>query len=103
MESDRRLPAEYRARLGRVADQLVDLGGTAQLRILAHEVMPIEAGARERQLGKLADAVRFAGGDDVITRFGLLQHAPHRVDVVAGESPVALRVEVAEREITGEA
>jgi len=32
----------------------------------------------------------------------LLQHHPHRLDVIASESPVALRVEIAERERVGE-
>jgi hypothetical protein len=41
----------------------------------------------------------FAGGDDVIVRFLLLQHHPHRFDVVAGKAPIAARVEVAEREL----
>ena len=41
----------------------------------------------------------FAGGDDVIVGLVLLQHQPHRLDVVAGEAPVALGVEVAEEQL----
>ena len=36
---------------------------------------------------------------DVVVGLVLLQHAPHRVDVVAGESPVAARLEVAEPQL----
>ena len=36
-----------------------------------------------------------AGGDDVVVGLVLLEHQPHGPDVVAGESPVALGVEVA--------
>jgi hypothetical protein len=36
-------------------------------------------------------------GDDVVVALVLLQHHPHRAHVVARKSPVATRVEVAER------
>src|ERR1700734_1917281 len=39
-----------------------------------------------------------AGSDDVIVRPILLQHQPHRFDVIAGKAPVALRVEITQRE-----
>ncbi len=48
---------------------------------------------------ELAHRVRLAGGDDVVVRLVLLEHQPHRLDVVAGVAPVALRVEVAEVEL----
>jgi hypothetical protein len=47
--------------------------------------------------------VRLAGGDDVVGRFRLLEHPPHRLHVVAGEAPVALRVDVAEVQLGGRA
>ena len=43
------------------------------------------------------DRMAHAGGDDVVVRLVLLEHQPHRAHVVAGEAPVALRVEIAER------
>ena len=44
--------------------------------------------------------MRLAGRDHVVDRrVVLLQHQPHRAHVVAGEAPVALRVEVAEAEL----
>ena len=39
--------------------------------------------------------MRYPGSHHEIARRWLLEHAPHRVDVVAGESPVTLRLEVA--------
>ena len=53
----------------------------------------------EGDLEKLAHRVLLAGGDDVVVRLVLLQHPPHGLDVVAGEAPVALRVEVAQVEL----
>ena len=50
----------------------------------------------ERDVEQLADGVRLARGDHVVARLGLLEHQPHRLDVVAGVAPVARRVEVAE-------
>ena len=38
---------------------------------------------------------------DVVVGLVLLEHQPHRLDVVAGEAPVALGVEVAERQLVG--
>ena len=53
----------------------------------------------EHLVEELADAVRLAGGDDVVVGLLLLEHQPHRLDVVAGEAPVALGVEVAEEQL----
>ena len=57
----------------------------------------------EHLLGELADRVGFAGGDHVVVGLLLLEHQPHRLDVVAGESPVALRFEVSEKKLLLEA
>jgi hypothetical protein len=40
--------------------------------------------------------VCLAGADDVIVRLVLLQHQPHGADVIAGETPIALRLQVAQ-------
>ena len=64
-----------------------------------HEALPVVvAGARERGVEELADGVGLAGRDHVVVGDVLLQHQPHRLDVVAGEAPVARGVEVAERD-----
>ena len=54
---------------------------------------------REGDLAELAHRVRRVGGDDVVAGLVLLEHQPHRLDVVAGEAPVALGVEVAEGQL----
>src|SRR5689334_15350541 len=61
--------------------------------------LPIEVELGEGAFGELAHAVRLAGGDDIIVGLGLLQHEPHRLDIVPGEAPVALRLEIAEVEL----
>ena len=53
----------------------------------------------EGHLDQVAHRVALAGGDDVVVGRRLLQHQPHRPDVVAGEAPVAVRFEVAEGEL----
>src|SRR5258708_10461080 len=57
---------------------------------------PIEPGMVKRNLHELRDAVCFAGANDKIVGFVLLQHQPHGTDIVPGESPIALRVEIAQ-------
>ena len=47
--------------------------------------------------------MRLAGRDHVVVRRGLLQHAPHGIDVVAGEAPVAARLQVPEAQLGREA
>jgi len=43
--------------------------------------------------------VRLAAGDHVVVGLVLLEHQPHRLDVVLGVAPVAGRVEVAQLEL----
>ena len=58
---------------------------------------------REGHVHQLADAVRLPGGNHVVVRLVLLEHQPHRLDVVLGVAPVALGVEVAQRQVAGQA
>ncbi len=93
-EVDFGCPAETLAGLGGVADEQIDLGGAEELGVLAHEALPVvDADLGERPLDELTHRVRLAGGDDIVLRFVLLQHQPHRPHVIAGESPVAFGVE----------
>ena len=62
-------------------------------------VLPVEADVAEGDLAELAHRVRLAGGDHVVVGLVLLEHQPHGLDVVAGEAPVALGVEVAEAQL----
>src|SRR5262245_62894095 len=96
------LPAELVARLRRVADEMVDLGRPQERRIGLHVLLGVELGMAERELCELADGVRLAGREHEVLGLVLLEHPPHPVDVLAGEAPVALAVEVAELEIGGE-
>ena len=68
-----------------------------------HVPLPVEPGVVEGDDDEVAHGVGDAGADHVVARLGLLQHPPHRVDVVAGEAPVAVGVEVAEPELAGQA
>ena len=94
-------PSSVRA-FDAVAEQMIDFGRPQQRRIDAHVLLPVEADARERDLDQLAHRVADAGGDDVVVGLVLLQHQPHRAHVVAGKSPVAMRVEIADRQRVGE-
>ncbi len=53
----------------------------------------------EGQLAEPTDGDHLARRDHVVVGLVLLEHEPHRLDVVAGVAPVALRVEVAEVEL----
>ncbi len=54
---------------------------------------------REGQLHQFLHRVTHAGGHDEVVGRVLLQHQPHRAHVVAGKSPVAMRVQIAEGEL----
>src|SRR5262249_20858036 len=113
-------PAEPAPRLRGVALEDVDLGRPEVARIDLDEHAPglrvrpllfqplpapgeLEAGAAERALAELAHRVGFPGRDDVIVGLLLLEHEPHRLDVVLRVAPVAPRSEVAEVEAVLEA
>ena len=53
----------------------------------------------ERGGAQIADRVHRPRSHDIVFGLTLLQHAPHRVDVVAGKSPVAPRIEIAEPQL----
>ena len=80
------LPAPCRSR--RSGDRLRPGGGSAGSSCTYF--CRIEADVAERGVDQIADRVAHAGRDDVVVRLVLLQHQPHRADVVAGEAPVAL-------------
>jgi hypothetical protein len=81
---------------------MVDFRRAQQRRIGTHVASPVETDVAERDLHELADGMTDASGDDVVIRLVLLQHQPHRAHVVAGIAPVALRVEIAERQMIGQ-
>ena len=57
----------------------------------------------EGELDQLPHRVGVPGADHVVAGLGPLQHAPHGLDVVAGESPVAPGVEVAQADLAFQA
>ncbi|EEF93696.1 hypothetical protein CATMIT_01671, partial [Catenibacterium mitsuokai DSM 15897] len=89
-------PAQFGARLGRVSEQYVDFRRTEEIRVDHQVVFDLQADVAEGDLAHVAHGGGLAGGDDVIVGFGLLGHQPHRLDVIAGEAPVALGVDVAQ-------
>ena len=86
------------ARLGRIADEQIHFGGADEARVELDVLLPVEPDVPEGDFHEFAHGMRLAGGDDVIVGAVLLQHQPHGLDVVAGEAPVAARVQVAERQ-----
>jgi hypothetical protein len=54
LEIDRRRPAERLTRPRRIANQMIDLGGTQEARIHADVLLPIEADVLEGSLDQLA-------------------------------------------------
>ena len=78
-------------------------GPSSERRIATDVVPPFEPDVGERTLDELLDRVTLARRDDVVVRLVLLQHEPHRPDVVARIAPVAAGVEVAEDELVAPA
>ena len=74
---------------------MIDLGGPEEVLVDHDMIVPVEIDVFERQLQKFLYGMVFAGGDHVILGLVLLQHHPHRADVIAGEAPVAFGVQVA--------
>ena len=97
-EIDLRPPPESRSGLRRIADEVVHFRRPKELGIETNVPLPIQLDVIERDLDQLAHRVTFAGRDDVVVGLSLLQHQPHRANVVAGKTPVATGIEIAERQ-----
>ena len=115
------VPAEFGAGLRGVAPEVDDVGRAVEVggdldEGLADEVvgaadadallvlpaaLPLEFDADivEGEVGKLADAMLHACGDDVVLGLAGLEDEPHALDVVLGVAPVAEGVEVAKVEL----
>ena len=114
------VPAEFGTGLRWVAPEVDDVGGAVEVggdldEGLADKVvgtadadallvlgfaLPLEFDTDivEGELGKLADAVLHARGDDEVLGLAGLEDEPHTLDVVLGVAPVAEGVEVAKVE-----
>ncbi len=89
-EVDLGAPAQHLARLGRLADQQVDLGRAQEALVDDDVLLPVEPGRLEGQPAQLAHLVGLPGRDDVVAGRVLLEHEPHGAHVVGGVAPVAL-------------
>ena len=106
-------PAELGKGLRRIAEEQIDFGRPAIGRIernqhvagapavallLVARPLPLDGPAdlAERQLDELTYRMGLAGRQHVVVGLLLLEDAPHALDIVAGVTPVALGVEVAE-------
>src|SRR5271170_3278968 len=115
-ETDAVAPAQLALRLGRIAEQLVDLGRPEVARIDRHQRLvrlvvgpglldavatPYDAPPDMGECGfdEFAYRMGFAGGEHVIVGLRLLQHQPHAFHIVARMAPVALGVEIAEKQL----
>ena len=76
--------------------QQVNLGRPQIALVKANVFAPVEVETAEYGGAKISNRMPLARGDDEVFRLVLLQHEPHGFDVVAGEAPVALGVEIAE-------
>jgi len=97
-EFDLGLPIEEFFGLGAVAEEEVDFGGAEIAGVGFDVFFPVEAEEGEAFFDPLADGVGFAGGDDEVLGFFLLEHEVHGFDVITCEAPVAFGVEVAHEE-----
>src|SRR5919108_1964390 len=103
LEAGARLPAELFPGLGGVADEVLDLGGTQKAWIGSHMGIRIHPYVLERDPDEVANTVGLAGRDHEVFGLLLLEHQPHRLDVVLGVAPVTFGVEIAEQELVLEA
>ncbi len=93
-----RLPAERLPCLGWITEQQIDFGRAEVSFVDFDELFPVELERAKYLIQKFANAMRFTGGDDVIIRLGLLKHQPHRLDIIAGEAPVALGFQISQEQ-----
>jgi SAM-dependent methyltransferase len=103
LEGDRGLPAERLARMRRVSARLRDVDGPQEALVDAHVLVVVEPHARERPVAELPHGVALARRDDVVAGLVRLHHQVHGAHVVAGEAPVAARVQVAEHDVVVQA
>ena len=91
-EADAGLPTQLTRGFAGVAAQLFDLGRAEVARVDLDVLSPAQAQVAERFIQELRHAVTLAAADDVVVGLFGLQHAPHRLDVVASEAPVTPRL-----------
>ena len=95
-ERDFRLPMKFAARFGRVAREDIGFSRTKEALIFPHVVAVVQISFRKGVLAELTNRVRLSGSNHVIAGLGLLQHQPHRFDILTRMSPIPFRFEVPE-------
>src|SRR5437764_7059878 len=98
-ECDPRLPAEDLTRLRCIAAQYIDFGRPEIAPVDLDMAPPVKAGRRKSELDEIPHTVRLPSGDDVVIGVLLLQHQPHRLDIISGKAPVTLRSEISQVEL----
>ena len=81
---------------------MVDLGRAQKTGVGPDVLLPFQSDMAERRLHQVLDRVTDAGRNHEIAGRLLLQHRPHRTHVVSGESPIAVRVEIAQGQMLSE-
>src|SRR5262249_31231483 len=119
-ESDGVTPAKLFPRLRRIAEEELDFGWTKVPLINFDKdaagflVQPLLGDSRplppdlnanfgEGTLDELSDRMGFAGCQNVIVGLGLLHDAPHAFDIVACVSPIALGIQISQKQFVLEA
>ena len=93
------LPAQHRLGLGGISAKHVNFSGTEKRGVDDYEFLVVEPDVFEGDLAHVAHGCRHTRCNHVVVRLVLLEHEPHRFDVVACESPVALCIDVAETKL----
>src|SRR5882724_6737772 len=93
------LPAENAFGFARIAEEQIDFRRAEIAWVNVNELLPIEIKQFKNFIEELANGMRLAGRDYKVVRLDSLQHEPHRLDVITGVSPVALRVEVSKEQL----
>src|SRR5262245_46344186 len=81
----------------------MDLGRPMQALLYHHVVVVVQPDMAECQLEECPYCVSLASGDHEVVRFVLLEHQPHGLHVLAGMTPIAPGVQVAKRQLVGQA
>ena len=116
VERDLVRPAELFARFGRIAQEDVDFGRPEIPRVdfdqdlagpsmnallLASAAAPYDLFADNRKglFNQFPHRMGFTGRQHIIIGEGLLEHAPHALDIIPRMAPVALRIQIADIEL----
>src|SRR5947209_3038805 len=95
------VPAQVTFSLRGVANQEIHFRGTME-HLVGYDIpVIVQPGVGEGHFAKLAHGVGFAGGDHVVVRYLLLQHAPHGLDVIGRVAPVAPGIQIAQPDFGG--